>query len=86
MKSRIHIDVDEDNQPIITINYVASEDVKDKLVKKFMETFGSQSSWAEFKFTSAVDNSDCRIRPIKPQDLEAHIDIIKSSIGSDLIK
>jgi hypothetical protein len=50
MKSRISIDVDYDNQPIIKIEYSESEDVRDKLVKKFLESFGSDSCWARFNY------------------------------------
>lgn len=74
MKSRITIDVDIDNQPIIKIEYSASEDVRDKLVKKFMETFGGDSRWAEFYFLNNTvisensiygqANSTAIVRPI----------------------
>lgn len=74
MKSRITIDVDHDNQPIIKIEYSASEDVRDKLVKKFMETFGGDSRWAEFYFINSTvvsessvygqANSTAVVRPI----------------------
>ena len=50
MQSRISIDVDQDNQPIIKIEYKESSDVRDKLVKKFLETFGTESSWSTMKF------------------------------------
>lgn len=56
MKSRISIDVDIDNQPIIKIEYSPSEDVRDKLVKKFLETFGSESSWAQFYYMPELAN------------------------------
>lgn len=50
MKSRITVDLDEDNNPIIKIQYSYSEDVRDSLVKRFLEKFGSQSCWARFMF------------------------------------
>lgn len=49
MKSKITVDVDYDNQPVIKIQYVDTEDIRDKLVKRFLESFGS-SCVAEFKF------------------------------------
>lgn len=77
MKSRITIDVDHDNQPIIKIEYSASEDVRDKLVKRFLETFGGDSKWAEFAFINGIPeaihgqvNSTAIVRPITPHQLK----------------
>lgn len=71
MKSRITIDVDHDNQPIIKIEYSHSEDVRDKLVKKFLESFGSQSTFANFFYTGVGDpNHEAKIRPISSVDAE----------------
>jgi len=53
MKSKVTIDVDNDNQPVIKIEYSPSEDVRDKLVKRFLESFGGESRWAEFYFLDA---------------------------------
>lgn len=76
MRSKITIDLDEDNQPIIKIDYYASEDVRDKMVKRFLETFGGSSCWAEFKYadltTTEYQNSMAKIRPIAPPDLQKH--------------
>lgn len=72
MKSKIIIDIDYDNQPIIRINYEESEDVRDGLVKRFLETFGHESSYASFRFVYNGDNSlnaYARLRPIKPEDM-----------------
>lgn len=72
MKSRISIDVDYDNQPVIKIEYYESEDVRDKLVKKFLETFGG-SCWAQFFYRQGVDalksNNLAFVRPICAYDL-----------------
>ena len=48
MNSRITIDVNDQNQPIIKVDYKPSEDVRDKLVKKFLEGFGYNSVWSRF--------------------------------------
>lgn len=71
MKSQIRIEVDHDNQPIIKIQYVETDDVRDKLVKKFLETFGGSSCWATFYYEgSPLDkNKTAYIRPIHPTDL-----------------
>lgn len=67
MRSKIMIDLDHDNQPIIKIDYYASEDVRDKMVKRFLETFG-ESSEATFMFINdpsmAYPNSTAIIRPV----------------------
>ena len=49
MKSKIQISVDETNQPIIKIEYIPSDDVRDLLVKKFIENF-HYHSWAKAKW------------------------------------
>lgn len=83
MKSKITIDVDHDNQPIIKIEYNYSEDVRDKLVKKFLETFGGSSCYASFFYESHEPHnighvtgvsivspvSISKIRPISPHSL-----------------
>jgi hypothetical protein len=72
MKSRITIEIDHDNQPIIKINYEPSGDVRDALVKRFMESFGGASCWATFLFDNAgyeANNRVATIRPIHPTEL-----------------
>jgi hypothetical protein len=70
MKSRISIDVDHDNQPIIKIEYSPSDDVRDKLVKKFLESFGGEISWAKFQYNEYQSpNQLAQIRPINKYDL-----------------
>lgn len=88
MKSKITIDLDEDNQPIILIDYVHSEDVRDKMVKKFMESFGNDSCYAKFGYlNSALDQSpygglsrSCKIRPIKEIELEEETNFLNMCI------
>lgn len=41
MKSKIRIDLDESCQPIIRIEYEQSDDVRDSLVKRFLENHSS---------------------------------------------
>lgn len=70
MKSKIQIDLDWDNQPIIRITHVDSEDVRDKMVKRFLQDFEG-SSFAKIHFDQNVsemmnkNNSNLVIRPIK---------------------
>lgn len=78
MKSRITLDVDHDNQPIIKIEYNPSDDVRDKLVKRFLETFGSESCWARFEYVTAnhehkVLNREAVLRPVCAYDLPEEV-------------
>ena len=67
MKSKITIDVDQDNQPIIKVEYSESDDVRDKLVKRFIENFGhnSNSARVEWGFTKAPYTQTLEISPKK---------------------
>lgn len=75
MKSKLTIDLDHDNQPVIKIDYFYSEDVRDKMVKRFLETFGGDSCWAAFRYendnTAPYGSTDrtAVIRPICNYDL-----------------
>lgn len=85
MRSRITIDLDFDNQPIIRIDYFSSEDVRDKMVKKFLETF-TGGCWAKFNFTeqnTEYVNSSAIVRPIKSEELASEAKSLKD--WSDII-
>jgi hypothetical protein len=83
MKSRISIDVDYDNQPIIKIEYQESDDVRDKLVKRFMEAFGGKSTFANFWYIDSIDtiNSKAKLRPISSEDAEKINEVFYASVG-----
>ena len=68
MKSKITIDVDYDNQPIIKIEYEDSPDVRDKLVKNFLTAFGGDSIWANFCY-EGLDNKTAKLRPINVAEI-----------------
>ncbi len=72
MQSKITIEIDHDNQPIIQIRYEESNDVRDKLVKRFLETFKGESCLATFYFSSnsAYGDISATIRPIPPESLQ----------------
>lgn len=79
MESRISIDLDWDNQPIIRIDYKPSEDVRDKMVKRFMESFGDPSgltsTLATFFFSNTAieqSNTTATIRPLPIKEFEQH--------------
>lgn len=72
MQSRISIDVNEDNQPVIFIQYVDSPDVRDKLVRRFMQGFGTESNLARIEFIqhpSLESNSRMVITPISQVEI-----------------
>jgi hypothetical protein len=90
MLSKITIEIDHDNQPIIKIKYEASPDVRDSLVKRFMETFHGASCFATFFFDNSVHdmaNKVAHIRPIKPEEMKQYGDMIQDIVsgkrGSD---
>lgn len=87
MKSRITIDLDWDNQPIIKIEYSPSEDVRDKMVKKFLETFGGSSMWAQFSYTWGPDESSSRVAIVRPipqniGDLKDQLKLLQKTIDN----
>lgn len=73
MKSKITIDLAEDNQPVIKIQYVDSEDVRDKMIKRFIETFSYSSVWVRWSYEGVI--SDCSVstlRPIPPKEMKSN--------------
>lgn len=75
MKSRITIEVDFDsgNQPVIQIIQKESDDVRDKLLKSFLESLGGTSSWCRVFWTHDMFQperySRIFITPVKPDKL-----------------
>lgn len=71
MKSRISIDVDFDNQnqPVIRLIYQYSDDTRDKLVCKFLQDFGGDSSWARISYEAIPDGLRVILTPVKPEEL-----------------
>lgn len=82
MKSKIWIDVDHDNQPIIRINWNDSEDVRDKLVCRFLETFQYDSCWADFSFENAGTEIGkiAKLRPIPPEGLKDTLSTMSKTV------
>lgn len=73
MRSRITMEIDfsDQNKPVIQVSEVSSDDVRDKIVRSFRDTFGYTSMWCRVIFSSSVENEDkmYTIRPIPPQDI-----------------
>ncbi len=75
MRSRITIEVDFDNgnDPVIKIECNKdSSDVRDKLLKQFIENFQHQSNWATIAFSYVPNYPDIIlgiIRPVRSNEL-----------------
>ena len=87
MKSRITIDVDYDNQPCILIDYQESDDVRDKLVKRFLEGFGGESVFAHFQYTAQGStfqaNRFSRVRAMGLQEALGIADSFKDEVKTE---
>lgn len=71
MRSRITIDLDPFNRPVIQVEYSPSEDVRDKLVKRFLEGFAHESVWCRATFDLIKnDGTLLLIRPIPPNEFQ----------------
>jgi hypothetical protein len=73
MESRITIEVDfeDNNEPYIRIKSAYTDDLRDKLLRKFIETFGHQNGWLKFSFSGRDENDNdyYRITAIKLEEL-----------------
>ena len=66
MKSKITIDLDNDNQPVIKIDYKQSEDVRDKMISRFFQALDFGSSWCTIEFVSDTpEGSIAEIHPVR---------------------
>ena len=96
MKSRITIEVDfeRDNQPVILATIKHSDDVRDKLLRSFIEALGGTSNWCRIDLDHYnVDtlqperNYACwRIAPITPPALQwqaSHMKEMGDAWGKD---
>ena len=80
MKSKItiEIDFDKNNCPFIqVINDRTTDDVRDKLVTAFLQSFGGTSEWCRVDFKATSDlTSVLNIYPITPDNLEKESELI----------
>lgn len=58
----------ENNQPVIHVNYIQSSDVRDKMVKLFLEEFAAESTFAFCRFLKGDPDKGATIEivPIFP--------------------
>jgi hypothetical protein len=74
MTSRITIGIDfeNNNQPVIQIIHpLESDDVRDNLLKNFLQSLQGSSSWLKIQWQDRHREGEARIfiRPIKPDQL-----------------
>ncbi len=75
MKSRISIDCDENNKPFINIEYCQSNDLRDKMVGRFLEGFGGDSTLALFQFGITPENfsKQATIHPLNYEQVKEEV-------------
>jgi hypothetical protein len=84
MRSRISIDLDFNNEPILKIEYNESEDVRDKIVKRFLEKFASISSWCKIEWDherlytngNNMNAGVSIISPVVPKEIQHEINLM----------
>jgi len=84
MKSKITIDVIGSPSPVITIEQTESDDVRDKLVKNFLDSLGNYSYWCRVDFHPMTENADTRIAnivPLRLDELEKEISFMLKNIA-----
>lgn len=89
MKSKITIDVDYDNLPIIKIEHVPSDDVRDTLVQRFVHQFANSIGYAKFVFDGVTGKPEAyvsRIRPLSRCEMKEQMDVVKAWVGEDECK
>lgn len=88
MKSRITIEVDFENKnlPVIQILSRQSDDVRDGLIKSFLQSLQHTSRWAKFLYKGGYDESDQQqthrwfISPLTPQELSNELDLMRATV------
>lgn len=82
MNSKITIELsleDGSNEPYIKIKSAYSDDLRDKLLRNFIEAFGHQNGWMRFEYTGTdeLENRYYRISNIKKYDLSEQANLMK---------
>lgn len=71
MKSRITIDVDYNNQPVVKIEYNSSEDVRDTLVKRFLEALSIEEPTVKVSYrTPPTADKLALLSPVGKKEVE----------------
>ena len=77
MESKVAFDLNENNIPVISVKVKPSEDLRDKVAKKFIEDFGHSSWWCTAIFEQ---DGTMIITPITPQELEKQSRIMAAQV------
>lgn len=83
MKSKLRIELDEDNSPVIELEFVPSEDLRDKVANKFRERFEYWSSYCIVRWDDTPQvgrGSRMIISPVSPCDMKDLISKLKDRI------
>lgn len=91
MDSRITIEVDFENNnlPVIQIVSKDSEDVRDKLIKVFLQSLRHSSRWTTIQFVGnnlsykpdgGADSWTWKITPVTPDQLEEEVKLMQAEI------
>ena len=86
MTSRISIEIDFENNnlPVIQILRKDSNDVRDKLVSAFLQSFQHTSRWCKITYVGGTDHNSkevgdqWKISPITPQELSEEIKLMEA--------
>lgn len=84
MNSKITIDVSHDGHEQILLKYVPSEDLRDRLLARFIQKFTYQQSMAVFLVTEERPDGTTTaiIQPLSPYELEDHVERVQSIIAN----
>jgi len=91
MNSRITVEVDFENNnlPIIQIVSRDSEDVRDKLIKSFLQSLEHCSRWTTIQFVgtnsgykpdATADSWTWKITPVTPSKLEEEVKLMQAEL------
>lgn len=81
-KITIEVDFDNNNEPIIQIISRHSDDIRDKLIKYFIEKLGYVGNWGRIEWAGGTDGLDHAgfsrwiIRPITPKELREQAELM----------
>jgi hypothetical protein len=79
MKSKVQFDIDQTGNPVVSMRVEVTDDVRDKLAKRFIEKLGHDSALAVISFRpDPIEGvSDAVINPVPPVDIFSTNDEIR---------
>lgn len=71
MLSKLQFDLNENNAPILRVIVSSSDDLRDKVAKRFIEGFQASSNFCKISFDEVDSRSiSAIIEPLKEKELE----------------